>query len=363
MRPRHSPVDRALRPGPGPLLRALLPCLLGAALSLSPAPSRAQDADKAQRARVEFDAGRDALKLSDLQGALAHFRASLALQTAPGTLLNLANVEEKLGLFASAAEHYGEALAVLPAGDERVAIARERIKSIEPRIPTFRVQLQSAAPAGLALFLDGKALPKGAIGSDIRADPGAHVLTLSAPGHKERSHEVTLHAGGGQSLILPPLSPLTEPAAGPSAASTAILSPTASVSSPAVPTAPVASAAPTPDVPAPSSGLRTGGIVALAAGGAAAIAAGVLGGMSLARKQELDAGCTGSIPKTCPASFGPMLSEGEAFANASTALFAVAGVGAAAGITLLVLGSRSSAVAPSARVAVTPGGLLVRGRF
>ncbi len=39
----------------------------------------------------------------------------------------------------------------------------------------------------------------------------------------------------------------------------------------------------------------------------------------LARKQELDAGCTGSIPKTCPASFGPMLSEGEAFANASTA--------------------------------------------
>lgn len=348
------------RPG-GPRRAAVV--ALGLCLIAGAASADEPAADKAQRARVEFDAGREALKLSDLQGALAHFRASLALQTAPGTLLNLANVEEKLGLFASAVFHYQEALSVLPAKDERVPVARERITSIEPRIPTFRVQLQSAAPEGLTLSLDGNALPKNGLDSDVRADPGAHVLTLQAPGYKERRHDVTLHAGDRQSLVLPPLTLLTEPLPGPSATSAPVVAPTASAPKPVASGAKTGSIDRPSDSPSPGSGLRTGGIVALAVGGASAIAGGVLGGMSLARRQELDVWCTGSIPKTCPASFGPMLSEGEAFANASTALFAVAGAGVAVGVTLLVLGSRSVPVAPSVRVAVTPGGLVLRGRF
>src|SRR5690349_15625386 len=158
-------------------MRWQLASLLGLWLSLSPVVSGAQPAapDSVARARVEFDAGRESLKQGDLQGALAHFRVSLSLNASAGTLLNLATVEEKLGLFASASGHYGEALRLLPPKDERIPIATERIKAIEPRIPTFRVQLQTAAPAGFAVYLDGKDMPVAASGDEVRADPGSHL--------------------------------------------------------------------------------------------------------------------------------------------------------------------------------------------
>lgn len=333
-------------------MRWQLATILGVWLALAPAVARAQpaDPDGVKRGRAAFDAGREALKQGDLQGALAHFRTSLAAHVSPGTLLNLASVEEKLGLFASASSHYADALRLIPEADERTPIAKERIKAIEPRIPTIQVQLQSPPPPGLTMTLDGKEL---STTGDIRADPGSHVLVLTAPGHLETRLDLTLQASQRQTVIVPPLSPRPEtPAPTVTAAPTAAPAPTPTARPTAVPK---------PTSEPPSTGappLRTAGLVAVAIGGAAAIAGAVTGGLALSKKQELDAACTGQLPHSCPPDLKPVHAEGEALAHASTASLVAAGLGLAAGITLLVLPSPTRP-----KLAITPTGVVLRGRF
>jgi hypothetical protein len=341
-------------------MRWKLTSILGIWLALAPAVVQGQAAepDNVKRGRVEFDAGRESLRQGDLQGALAHLRTSLSLHVSPGTLLNLASVEEKLGLFASASAHYEDALRMIPAKDERVAAARERLKAIEPRIPTFHVQFQAAMPPGMSMSLDGKELPAPSTAGVVRADPGAHVLVLAAPGHLERRLEMTLQAGDRQTIIVPPLSPLPEaPGPAPSATPKTGPVPTAAPTPAAVP-----SAVPT-SKDAPSSPFRTGGLVAIAIGGAAAIAGSATGGASLAKKQELDSACSGEAPRTCAPELQRAHAEGELLAHASTAAFVLAGVAIATGITLLVVNPGSRSARPAAKVAVGPTGIVVQGRF
>lgn len=347
-------------------MRWRLAGFLGVWLALAPGPSRAEapDPDKVQRGRVAFDAGRESLQKGDLQGALAHFRTSLSLHASPGTLLNLASVEEKLGLFATAAGHYEEAVQLLPPADQRVRIARERMKAIEPRIPTLSVQLQSTAPPGLIVSLDGKEIAAFATAGDIRADPGSHVLLMRAPGHQERRVDMTLQAGDRQTILVPPLTPIAEPPA----------PVTTSTPAPAPAPAPVKAVASSPAATAPrkaeeqpvsgsGSALRIAGFVTLDIGGVAAVVGAVTGGLSLGRKQELADLCTPQPPHTCSPAAAPILAEGEALAHASTAAFVVAGVALATGVTLFLVAPARTPAPPSAKVALTPGGLLVSGRF
>jgi hypothetical protein len=63
--------------------------------------TRAASADSAA-AEALFREGRDAAKHGDLETACADFAESQRLDPAPGTLLNLAECEEKLGRVASA---------------------------------------------------------------------------------------------------------------------------------------------------------------------------------------------------------------------------------------------------------------------
>lgn len=347
-------------------MRWSLAALLGVCLALSPTPSRGEppEPDHWKRGRAEFDAGRESLKQGDLQGALAHFRTSLSLHASPGTLLNLASVEETLGLFATSHAHYEEALTLLPESDERVRIARERMKSIAPRIPTFEIRFEPSAPPGVIVRLDDKDLPTSSTAPALRADPGAHTLTIAAPGHSERRIALTLQAGAHQTIIVPPLSTTPEPTATVTPTPTPTAAPTAA---PTLTAAPNPSAAPTSARPIapPSSGtppFRTAAFSLLGVGGAAAIAGAITGALSLARKQDLDAACPPATPRTCAPSLQPLHAEGEALAHTSTATFILAGVTLAAGVTLLVIPS-GKPTTPSTKVAVTPTGLLVQGRF
>ncbi len=343
-------------------MRWRLAGILGVWLALAPGPSRAEapDPDKVQRGRVAFDAGRESLQKGDLQGALAHFRTSLSLHASPGTLLNLASVEEKLGLFATASGHYEEAVQLLPPSDQRVRIARERMKAIEPRIPTLSVQFQTTAPPGLVVSLDGKEIAAFATGGDIRADPGSHVLVMRAPGHQERRFDMTLQAGDRQTIVVPPLTPIAEPPAPVQTSSPAPAPVKAVASSPATTALPGLKEQP---VSSSGSALRIAGFVTLGIGGVAAVVGAVTGGLSLARKQELADLCTPQPPHTCSPAAAPILAEGEALAHASTAGFILAGVALATGVTLFLVAPARTPSHPSAKVTATPGGLLVSGHF
>src|SRR5262245_7736716 len=90
-------------------------CLVGAAvLLLGAAPARAQAPSAAGQAKELFQQGREAVQVGDHAKALVLFRKSQALYPIPGTLLNMAICEEKVGEIASAWQHYHEVAAGLP---------------------------------------------------------------------------------------------------------------------------------------------------------------------------------------------------------------------------------------------------------
>src|SRR5687768_5789067 len=83
-------------------LLAVAALVIGA---LSPSAAWARDPAAAE---ALYRAGRDAAKKGDWEKACAQFAESQRLDPAPGTLLNLADCEERRGLIASAWTHYTE---------------------------------------------------------------------------------------------------------------------------------------------------------------------------------------------------------------------------------------------------------------
>lgn len=139
-----------------------------------------------------FMAGRQAAKNGDHEKALELFRQSHALEPAPGTLLNIADCEERLGRFTEARKHYAELLTQLPTTDERRSIAARHAEEIDQRAPRLRVDVARGAPEGTTLMLDGAPISGGKTGDARTVDPGRHVIIATAPGHKESRITVTL---------------------------------------------------------------------------------------------------------------------------------------------------------------------------
>jgi len=104
------------------------------AVLLSSAIARA-DGGESEAERL-FREGRDAMKAGDPATACARFAASQSLDPAPGTLLNLALCEEKLGQLSLALRHAKEAEKLLPADDDRLPIARALIARVKPALVT-----------------------------------------------------------------------------------------------------------------------------------------------------------------------------------------------------------------------------------
>src|SRR4051812_33839736 len=95
----------------------------------------------AQEAQQSFAAGREAVKKGELGRAVELFKHSQELKPTPGTLLNLASVEEQLGKLTAALMHFKLALTELPAGDDRLPVATDAIARLTPRTPSLRIDL------------------------------------------------------------------------------------------------------------------------------------------------------------------------------------------------------------------------------
>lgn len=139
-----------------------------------------------------FLQGRQAAREGNHEKALALFKQSHALDPAPGTLLNIADCEERLGKLADARKHYGELIAELPPTDERRVIAARHASEIDQRSPRLRVGVARSAPEGTRVTLDGAPIAGGVSGDAQVIDPGRHVIIATAPGHKESRITVTL---------------------------------------------------------------------------------------------------------------------------------------------------------------------------
>jgi hypothetical protein len=202
------------------LIRGTWVWALGFAL-LVVAFARSAAAD-AVTAEALFRQGREAMQKQDYATARARFAESNRLESAAGTLMNLATCEEKLGQVATAWQHWREAIDLLPAGDDRIAFAQQRLSELKPRLPGLTLVPPSDAPADMVVLRDGVELGSASLGVELPVDPGEHEVVVRAKGYEDWSTRVSLGEREVQSLDLelgpeapvpPPAPPVRERAA------------------------------------------------------------------------------------------------------------------------------------------------------
>ena len=152
-------------------------CLIGC--FLYPWRARAQEQGERAAAEVLFEQGRDAMSEGDYDEACAKFEASMDLDPAPGTLMNLGNCEEQRGNIASAWERYVAAQRELPSTDRRREFAAQKAEQLEEKVPRLTITLADGAPKNTHVRRDDIDLT-GSLGISLPLDPGAYQFTAGA---------------------------------------------------------------------------------------------------------------------------------------------------------------------------------------
>ncbi len=325
-----------------PVRIALLAAALLAAGSWS---SRAAASDSL--AESLYQEGRRAAQSKNWDLACRKFRESHEREPAPGTLLNLADCEEKRGQLVDSFTHFDGASKQFR--DERAPWARERAAALDKRIPRLRLHLEPGTPVGTTIERDGKLVDPSSLGLPVPIDPGEHTLVVHAPGHVPVTRIVHLAEGDNQAIEL--------------AAATA-----ASEAAPTEAPPPHAHAPPPPrETPASrrETTLRVAGFASLGAG-AAALGVGIVTGiLTLDAKNTVETHCPAA---GCDAAGLDAQDDGKTMSAVSTVGFVTAAVAAGAGAGLLYFArdaKRSGAGVALLTASPLPGGTAIglAGRF
>ncbi len=281
-------------------------------------------ADDLATAQALFEAARIAQTHGDYAAACPKFAESERLDPAPGTLLNLADCEEHLGHLALAWDAWHEGIALLPRGDERLPLARQRAQALDSRLPRLILQLDPNAPAGTKVRRDETEIGTASLGTALPVDPGLHVVRVEADGRSPESTEVTLAEGETRTLDVAPGPPIAPPASAPP------------------PAVPVTASAPTnaPERRRSGAGLRTAGWVV---GGVGVVGLGIgaaTGLLAMSREATVNVHCVAA--KGCDPTGYSAATSGHTLAIESNVSFAAGAVLVAAGISLILVGGAHS---------------------
>jgi tetratricopeptide (TPR) repeat protein len=178
---RCSPWPRRLPAGSAARLMLLLLVWSNASAAQNSVAPRSQSA----LAEALFQEGKALLEQGNVPSACAKLSESFRVESALGTLLNLAVCHEREGKIASAWSEYTDALALAEHSNEaeRAQFARQRAEELRERVP--RLQLRISQPElGLRVMLDGQLLGDGTWDLAIPLDPGVHRLEATASGGK-----------------------------------------------------------------------------------------------------------------------------------------------------------------------------------
>jgi hypothetical protein len=310
--------------------------------------ARAQGGD-ATTAEVLFRQGKQMLEAKDYAHACPMLAESYRLDPATGALLALATCHEQQGRLATAWSEFAEAAtrAQREGRADRVAVAKERVQAIEPKLSTLTITVTAeiAGLPGFELRRDGVGLGKVVFGVPVPVDGGDHVVEVVANGKNTFKTSVSVARESDKKTVVvssledvaPPMLPVAPAAAG--------LAP--GLVAPPPGTFGIAVATPSPA----SSGLRPAQVAGLALGGVGlvGIVVGSVFGLSAISKNN-DSGCG---PSTCPnATALQARNDARSAGTVSTIGFVAGGVLAATGVTLLVLGGQKQA--EKASISVTP---------
>jgi hypothetical protein len=317
---------------------AFLPGALLLALT-APAFAEASSSDKAA-AEALFDEGRRLAQAGKFAEGCPKLEASQKLDPALGTLLNLADCNEKLGKTASAWAQYREAtsLARAAGSSEREKFATDRSKALEPHLSTLtiRVAAGDAGAAPVEVKRDGMSVNSAELGSAIPVDPGAHEVTAASPGMKAWSSKIDV---GKDAAKVEVEVPKLEPADG---------------------TTP-ATAGPTDESPAKSHGSSLRPVaIAVGAVGIVGIGVGAFFGLSASSSWSEAKDTCNDVPNGCSSEGVKQQQSASTKATVSTVAFIAGGAFLAAGTVLwFTAGSGDKQTA----IGIGPGMIAARGRF
>jgi hypothetical protein len=312
---------------------------------LPPAPK--SDLDRVEKARALFKEGRTLAQKGDWDGACARFQSSLDLEPGVGTQFNLADCLEHRGRTASARSLFlevAERARVASQGD-RERVARARAAQLEGRVPSLVIDV--AYPSReQEVRRDGVLLPAAAWSSALSIDPGASVISASAPGKETWSTRIDVPANGALITVLVPR--LADAKAPPPVAAAPVAK-AAVVAKPAPP-------APPPEVaPEPKKKSNVLPIVLLAAAGAGTVVGAT--GLILYKRSndEAEAICPSSV-SCSPADLqrhDELTDDARAMRTIGFIGFGVAGAALITTGVLALTGRSSSEKPPSAPVAAS----------
>ncbi len=135
------------------------------------------------------------------------FRRSNDLEARVGTLLNLADCEEKRGHFATAWVAWVDARGLATRlSDARATLADQRATALAPRLAYLTVKISPARiPQGVVVRRNGAEVPPAELEVEVPLDPGHFDLEASAPGHTTWKQSIDLSFGQHSTIEIPAL--------------------------------------------------------------------------------------------------------------------------------------------------------------
>jgi len=293
-------------------------------------PARAQSDDDRATARALGQEGQQAFENKDYRTAEDRYRRADKLVHAPTLMLGLARALSAEGKYVEAQETYNRMVREgLPPGapevfKRAVEEAKREVEAVAPRVSAVTITVKAAGGGEVPdakIVLDEHPVNSASLGVRRSIDPGSHVLRASADGFKpvELSFNVTEGGSVDQPVVL-------EKAVGgpPVAAPVPVL---------VTPTATAGAASSTAPDTTPSGKHSPLPWVAFGIGGAGLIFGAITGLLAVGDHSTLSTNCPNG---TCPPSQSGNLSSYHTMGALSTVGFIVAGVGAAAGVVLLI---------------------------
>lgn len=307
--------------------------LLALALALTAAPCLADARAEAQALLAE---GNRAAATRDWSTALSKFEEAYRIFSSAKILLNQGTVLRALGRNADAANAYQAYLDSSEADPRKKSEAETLLRDLDKRVARLRVELHTAA----AVRIDGRAVGEGT-SIALRVEPGDHVLVAQAPDVSPIERRFSARAGESHTLELaaPPPKPI-------------------------VPVAP-SGEGDSPHAPAdddPGSTQRLLGFIAIGTAVAAAVGGTVLGVVASGKEGDAEGYCVGDGTR-CTQEGVSLGEDASALGLGSTLCFVGAGLLAAGGVTLLLTAPNKEDAPPTAELRLSPGGVLLRGRF
>ncbi len=251
--------------------------------------------------------------------AIVELRAADELFRAPQHDVYVARALAKLGRLVEAKAAYERATSgptEAPGAAEAIALAREELATLEPRIPAVRID--AGGVSVIRVSVDGKRA-KMRPGRTVLVDPGPHTVEATADDDRTARGRVEAAEGKTHSLRL------TFPE--------------------------LVSATPPPQSAMPPRWIAGGLLLGL--GGASLVAGTVSGALSLAKEGELESACPGAV---CAPSLQDDLDQVNLLANVSNTTLALGAASAIAGLLVIVLVDDSPAEVQVGPTAVTIGG-------